>query len=441
MNSPKPRQDITIVGGGFAGLAAALRLQRSGAKLRLIEKRPFFGGRAYSFREPKSGVTLDNGQHLLMGCYHETFRFLKDLGTFDRLEVQKNLRVAFSEGPRRHHELRCPNWPAPLHLLWGLLRYPGLGWKDKRGMAALLKLSKKVSKNAFDYDEISVMELLRRSGQSETAIQKFWEPFGLATLNEALDLASARLFLEVLRRALLSGKADSSLAIPKVGLSELYANPAETYFREQGIPLHFNSQVLRIERESKTFRLFTHNGESFQSDYLLLAVPPNAAAKILSADKDLSQAVPHLDRFASAPIVSINLWFENFRLPQTMIGLIDSPVHWVFDKGTHLTLVISAAHALAQESKENLIKLAVAELIRFFPELESKKIIHFQVVKEQEATFSSRMSLNRYRPDNKTAVDRLFLAGDWTNTGLPATIESAVASGHRAAELILKENR
>jgi hydroxysqualene dehydroxylase len=437
--------DVTILGGGFAGLAAALRLHRAGAKVRLIEKRAFFGGRAYSFREPKTGETVDNGQHLLMGCYEETFAFLKELGTFDRLDIQKSLTVAFSEGPEKTFELSCPDLPAPLHLAWGLLRYRGLNFRDKRGMARLMSFAKK-SAGRTELDAQSIEELLRDSGQTEAAIRKFWEPLALATVNESLELASARLFVEVLRRALLSSKADSRLVLSKVGLSELFANPAQRYFEEAGVPLHFNSQATALRREANGFRVETNRGESFFSDKVLLAIPPNAAAKLLQASGDeLPSLLPELHRFGSAPIVSINLWYEGFRPRHRMLGLVDSPIHWVFDKAKilsaekpeHVTLVVSGAHALAGESKENLLALAESELQKFYPELKGRRPHHGQVVKELEATFSARKGLGPYRPGPRSKAAGIFLAGDWTDTGLPATIEGAVLSGHKAAAAIL----
>ena len=467
--------DVTVIGGGFAGLAAALRLHRAGAKVRIIEKRAFFGGRAYSFREPKTGETVDNGQHLLMGCYEETFAFLKELGTFDRLDIQKSLRVAFSEGPGQTFELACPNLPAPLHLAWGLFRYRGLNFSDKRGMARLMGLAKKSGGSDPKLDAQSIEELLRQTGQTDSAIRKFWEPLALATVNERLDLASAQLFTEVLRRALLSSKADSRLVLSKVGLSELYANPAQRYFEEACAPIHFNTQVLAVRREGARFRIETNRGLSSRApasdplgspvvdpsapsgprddtntlltDKILLAIPPNAAAKLLQAsDTDLQTLLPELHRFGSAPIVSINLWYEGFRPRHRMLGLVDSPIHWIFDKAKilsaekpeHITLVVSGAHALAGESKEALLALAEREVQKFYPELAGKRPHHGQVVKELEATFSARKGLAAYRPGPRTASAGIFLAGDWTDTGLPATIEGAVLSGHKAAAAILE---
>lgn len=451
MHQTAKNQDVLIVGGGFAGLAAALRLHQAGAKIRLVEKRPFFGGRAYSFKESKSGETIDNGQHLMMGCYHETIEFLRSLGTLDRLEIQKSLSVGFAEDSRHFYELKCPNLPAPLHLAWGLLSYRGLAFADKKAMLRLMRLSQKSQKNGqmTRWDDLSVRELLAQTGQTRAAVEKFWEPVALATLNESLDLASARLFIEVLRRGLLSKKSDSNLAVAKVGLSELYANPMQDYLEKYAVPISFNAQAQRLSRENGRFVVDTNLGERLVADRVVLAVPPNALGKLLAASEAPFQGlVPELSRFGSAPIVSINLWFEDFHPSQRMLGLINSPIHWVFDKAkiltgeksTHITLVVSGAHSLAQESKDNLVKLALAELTRFFPELEAKTLRHSQVVKELDATFSAQRGLNRYRPGTHTRHDGLFIAGDWTDTDLPATIESAVLSGHRAADAILEKH-
>jgi zeta-carotene desaturase len=442
----QPKVDVTIVGGGFAGLAAALRLHRTGAKIQIVEKRPFFGGRAYSFRDRESGETLDNGQHLLMGCYHETLKFLKDLGTIDRLAIQDQLEISFAHLPRAFHRLRCPNLPAPFHLLLGLASFSGLALKDKWRMAAFLRRAKKLNSNGQDLDQVSVRTFLETQGQSPEAIQRFWEPIGLGALNEALELASAELFLEVIRRALLSNKADSNLALSTVGLSELYAEPARRYFEANSVPMHFQTQVQSIQREGSALLLSTDRQGILKTDKVLFALPPNSLGKILAASPpELHSLAPHLELFQSSPIVSINLWIDGFAPAETMVGLIDSPVHWLFnksrilkgEKASHVTLVISGAAQPAAQKKEELVAMACAELKKFYPELEGKRLLHSQVVKEFDATFGTRVGLKSNRPSAITSSPGIFLAGDWTDTGLPATIESAVLSGHRAADGVL----
>lgn len=444
------KTDITIVGGGFAGLAAALRLHRAGAKVRVIEKRPFFGGRAYSFAEPKTGQTVDNGQHLLMGAYQETFQFLRELGTLQHLQFQDGLEVCFARDAARFYTLKCPKLPAPWHLALGLLRFKGLNFGDKRKMLALVKLCKKADRNGDKLDEISVAELFRITGQTPQAVKMFWEPLALATLNESIEAASAQLFREVLRQGLLNHPSHSKLVIPRVGFSELYAAPAQRYFEAQGVPLHFQTQILRIEASEGRWRLHSSGGETFESRGLLLAVPPNALGDILKRSAgEFHGLLDATESFSPSPIVSINLWYESFDPTHSFVGLVDSPIHWIFNKAKilhapkdrYVSLVISGAYGAAEKSKDALVALAVEELSRFYPELKGAAPRHAQVIKEYQATFHGRTGQNDSRPGTRTPFPGLYLAGDWTDTGLPATIESAVLSGHRAADAFLESER
>lgn len=439
--------DVLIVGGGFAGLAAALKLQRAGAAVQIAEKRPFFGGRAYSFTEPKTGQTVDNGQHLLMGAYHHTFEFLKGLGTLHHLDFQKGLSVSFAEGAEQFSHLRCPNWPAPWHLAWGLLKFKGMKFSDKRAMARLIRFVKKLNGKSAELDHWTVTQLMERTGQSPRAVKMFWEPVGLATLNEPLDLASAALFAEVLKQGLLNKTEDSNLVLPKVGFSELYATPAEKWLREKNVPIYFQTQGVALQREGSLWILKTQDGKELRAENILLALPPNALAKLLEAsDASLQSLSKNLNAFQPSPIVSVNLWFENFNPPESFMGLVDSPLHWFFNKarifgssaGNYVSLVVSGAYGFSENSKSQLVQLATEELRRFYPELKDRQPIHSQVIKENEATFSGRSGLMEYRPSVKTPVPGIFLAGDWVDTGLPATIESAVKSGHLASAAILQ---
>jgi zeta-carotene desaturase len=439
--------DVLIVGGGFAGLAAALKLHRAGAKIQIVEKRPFFGGRAYSFNEPSTGQEVDNGQHLLMGAYRHTFEFLKDLGTYEQLEIQNGLEVSFAQGDGKISRLKCPQWPAPLHLAWGLLRFKGLKFGDKRGMARLIRHLKNLNGQAASLDKISVSQLMEQTQQTPQAVKMFWEPLGLATLNEPLNLASAALFAEVVQQGLLQKTQDSNLVIPKVGFSELYAKPAERLFEQEGVPMNFQTQGVALTRMGKQWTLQTRDGKNLIADSVLLALPPNALEKLLSiSDPSLKHLTENLNAFQPSPIVSINLWFENFNPPENFMGLVDSPLHWFFNKtrilgssrGNYVSLVVSGAYELSEKSKLQLVQMATEELQRFYPELKGRAPLHSQVIKENEATFSGRKGLMGLRPPVQSKVPGIFLAGDWVDTGLPATIESAVQSGHQAAAAILQ---
>lgn len=459
MSAVPDKTDVAIIGGGFAGLSAGLCLQQAGLSVQLVEKRPFLGGRAYSFREPKTGDTVDNGQHLLMGAYHETFEFLRALGTFEKLNFQNQLSVSYAFKERALAKLTCPNWPAPLHLGMGLLNFDALNLKDKWGMARLIRFCQQQSKKNNGHaplDRLSLSELLKTTKQSEAAAKIFWEPLVLATLNEPLEQASSEMFFNVLRLGLLSNRQDSRLVFPQVGFDELYTQPAQAKLEQQNALLHFQTQVKSIERVSagdpSHWQIITDQGKKLTSDRLLLAVPPDALTKLLASSPSLLEELKsHLPKFRPAPILSINLWFEDFIPPQNFVGLLESPLHWVFDKakilngtnsqGTnrYLSVVVSGAYELTQKNKAELIELALQELQQFYPELREKKLLHSQVIKEHAATFSGRVGLKQYRPQQRTNQPGLYLAGDWTATDLPATIESAVKSGHLAADVLLED--
>jgi zeta-carotene desaturase len=356
------------------------------------------------------------------------------------------LSVSFSEGAEKFSHLRCPNWPAPWHLAWGLLKFKGMKLADKRGMARLIRHIKDLNGQSRKLDTLSVTQLMEQTGQTPRAIKMFWEPVGLATLNEPLHLASAALFAEVIKEGLLQNTDDSNLVLPKVGFSELYATPAEDLLHQKGVPIHFQTQGVSLQRSIGTqWEFHTQDGKKLSAKNILLALPPNALAKLLAAsDPVLKPLSENLSAFQPSPIVSINLWFENFNPPEKFMGLIDSPLHWFFNKarlfgasrGKYVSLVISGAYDLAEKNKSELVELAIAELLRFYPKLRGRNPLHVQVIKENEATFSGRKGLMAIRPPVQSAVPGIFLAGDWIDTGLPATIESAVKSGHLAAEAI-----
>lgn len=446
MGSSNSILDVLVIGGGFAGLSAALRLHRGGKRVGLLEKRPFLGGRAYSFREAKTGAVVDNGQHLLMGAYRETFEFLRELQTLSLLDFPECLETTFAKPGGEFYSLKTNGLPAPWHLAWGLLRYPGLGFRDKWAMGKLMRFCERERNNSRELDELSVAELLQQSGQTERAIRDFWEPLALATLNEPLEWASAQLFVEVLRQGLLSSREHARLVLPKVGFHELYTEPAQKYFEKFDLPLHLKTQASRMFFEQDLWNVETSEGKVFQAKNLLFAVPPPALKKLLVASSLLPELRESLDRFTAAPIFSINLWFEDFSPASRFVGLLDSPFHWLFAKekifrageGGYVTLVVSGAYQLAEKSKDELVALAQEELEKFYPELRGKTPLHSQVIKEFEATFSGKKGLQILRPEARTEVPGLFLAGDWIDTGLPATIESAVKSGHAAAASILE---
>jgi squalene-associated FAD-dependent desaturase len=445
-----------ILGGGFAGLAAAVDLAESGRRVLLLERRSFLGGRAYSFTDKITGDTIDNGQHLMMGCYHRTLRFLEKIGSLDKIKLQPDPQVDFlqeeTNGSVTRASFKCPPLPAPLHLLGGLARLKTIGWGDRlRALGVGLAVRRAAHMLNGDRDrlaEITVREWLDGLGQSERIQRRFWRPMALATLNEAPDVASADMFARVIELGFMRTKSDSAMVISRVGLSDLYTRQAQSFIEDRGGEVRLNADVSRIDFEDDVAAGVTlRSGERIEADAVISAVPYFALKRMLPAEFAAAH-FPCLDRLKSAPIVSINLWYDEPITDLEFAGLLDSPIEWVFNKNAinqggsahgrqHLALVISGAHEAATRPKEELIALAKSQIERFFPEARKLCPFHAFVVREHDATISHPVGTARLRPSSRTRFDNFFLAGDWTATGLPATIEGAVQSGQDCARLVL----
>jgi len=445
--SPSPPLPIIVIGGGFAGLAAAVDLAEQGTPVLVLERRNFLGGRAYSFADKVTGDTIDNGQHLLMGCYHHTLSFLNKIGAAHKLKFQPNPRVDFLSETEGHASFTCPSLPAPLHLLAGLSRLKTIDWRDRINALRVGLALKTMNGNRARLADITVREWLNELGQSERMQNRFWDLMALATLNEAPEVASADMFARVLEQGFLHTKQDSTMVIARVGLSDLYTHDAVNFITARGGEVRLNASVKSIDVENRSAVGVTlANGEHLAAAAIISAVP-YFMLKDMLAPELLAAHFPTVAHFKSAPIVSINLWYDEPVTNLEFVSLLDSPIEWVFNKNAiaedttprrqHLALVISGAHEAAAQPKEVLIAMATAEMKRFFPKARQQEPSHAYVIKEQHATISHTVGIARQRPAQKTSLTNFYLAGDWTATGLPATIESAVWSGQECARLIV----
>lgn len=447
------RGSVVIIGGGFAGLAAAVDLADKGVKVLLLERRAFLGGRAYSFTDKTTGDTIDNGQHLMMGCYHHTLHFLEKIGSLHKLKFQENPQVDFlsqpGNGQTEYSSFKCPTLPAPLHLLAGLAKLQTIGWRDRINALRVGLELRKLNGNRSELADITVREWLTGLGQTEKMQSRFWDLVAIATLNESPDRASADMFARVLDQAFMHTRRDSTMVISKVGLSDLYTDDARQYIEARGGEVRLNAEVANLEfNGNRIVSVELRSGERIEAEKVISAVPYFALRRMISAETlEVSECLKAISGFNSAPIVSVNLWYAQSVTDVEFSGLLDSRIEWVFNKNAisgesrsghqHLALVISAAHDAARLTKEELIALAVGEMERFFPEARRQKPVHAFVVREHDATLSHTVGTARLRPPHRTEFENFFLAGDWTDTGLPATIESAVQSGHECAQIML----
>ncbi len=438
---PPPPKKVVVLGAGYAGLATATELVLRGHDVTLVEGRALLGGRAHSFVDAKSGLVLDNGQHILMGCYHETLGLLRRMGVRDRLYSPPRLAVPFISEKGR--SVLAATAPDPLHLLSALLGYGELSAADKisaAGLAIRLHLGKKPLENE------PVEAWLRRWRQTPNIIRALWEPLCIAALNEPVATGSARLFATVIRRSFLAGAADSTILLSRVGLSELFAPEVRKLLEMCRGTLRLQTPVTGLRFEGTALReIKLGDGSVLQPEAVVSALPWHVLRGLLPEESKLAQACGQIQ---DAPIVSLHLWLDRPILNEPFVGLLDSPVHWVFSRahihgagaadqeGHVITAVVSGARDLVDKTGAELEELTLRELGRFLPEARGARVLHRMVYKARSATFAATPETEPLRPEATTEWSNFWLAGDWTNTGLPATIEGAIASGLRAARAV-----
>lgn len=437
--------DTIIIGGGLSGLSAAVDLASLGKKVLVLEQRQRLGGRTHSFIDETTGDVVDNGQHLMMGCYKETRRYLATIGSTHLVRLQPALHINFVDPLKGASTLAGSSLPPPFHVLGGLMRMSHLSIRDR---LRLLRVGNELLRTSPEkerlLDSLTVDEWLSTLGQSKSNKTYLWDTIAIGSLNDHPSKVSALLFFRVLRAAFMGTREDSSLLIPTVGLSALLVDPAIEFVVQHGGAVHAGTRAdLAALTNRHVAAVRTSAGESLQASSYILAVPFFELSSII-ADDLIAPSVP---LFVSTPIVSINLWFDREVFREEFAAVLNSDIQWIFNRSKlcgstndraatrqHLSLVISGAEDCIEFSKEHIVEIAMKDLRRVLPAIHNSNLIHSLVIKERRATFSPRPGMEPSRPDTKTKFDNVFLAGDWTNTGLPATIEGAVISGRKAAE-------
>jgi hydroxysqualene dehydroxylase len=438
--------EILIIGGGFAGLSAGVVLSGAGRRVRLLEEKPYLGGRARSFVDPSTGSVVDNGQHLFMGCYRATRRFLGTIGTLDSVRFQPRLSVHFLDEERRLSALVCPGLPGPWHLLVGVLRSNSFTHREKLEVLRLgSTLRSSAGRNGAEHK--TVAKWLAQSGQSESLRRKFWDLLCIAAMNEDPEIASATLFARVLRLALFNSPEDSSIGIARVGLSDCYTRAAKAFIEVHQGSVECDQNVKSVLVSGGVCQgVELNDGARIEARTILAAVPWHRLPSLLPREWHCSEpGLAGIAALGPAPIISINLWFDRPITDLEFVGLRGTTIQWLFNKGAilgtgenYLSLVLSGAHEHVRRSNEELREVALKDMSRLFPAMRDAKLLHSLVLKERFATFSPTCEAEPLRPGPTTSVRGFYLAGDWTATGLPATIEGAVQSGYTAAEIILQ---
>jgi squalene-associated FAD-dependent desaturase len=462
---------VIVIGGGLAGLAASVALAEAGWRVRLFEQRPFLGGRAASFELP-NGEHVDNCQHVTFGCCTNLEDFYRRVGSGDKIKFFDRLLLLDPQG--RRGEMHAGLLPAPLHMTGSFLTFAPLGLKDKIAIARAFNSIILAGGRPKDVEEpggISMLEWLQRHKQTPAAISRFWRTVLVSALSEELERIDARYGVDVFWKAVLSTKHGYRMGVPIVALGELYEGCRQA-IEQRGGEVMFRSPArsLKIENNKLIAAIFDSNrGET--ADAFVLALPHQTLAELLP--DSVKQSVPclaHLDKITDAPITGVHFWFDRQVMVEPFITLLDTTTQWIFNKsglyaasaagtsngtatGKHspvslahnssnsqyLQLVISASYNFLQMPRQEIIDLCLKEVRQALPAARSANLLKSTVIKEPAATFSPQPGVDRWRPIQETSIAGLFLAGDWTATGWPATMEGAVRSGYLAAEAILRK--
>ncbi len=491
---PTPSQPtVAVAGGGLAGLAAACALSDVGFRVTLFEKRPFLGGRASSWQHPGTGEVVDNCQHVLFRVCTNLIEFYHRIGVADQIHWYDEM--TFIEPGGRTSVMKSSPLPAPLHTAPSFLRFKFLNAADKLCIArALLPLALTDQPDTGQ----SFQHWLDDHSQTKQAVERFWRPILVSALSEDLDLISISAAAQVVRESMKSPAA-RQMGVPTVPLTDLY-NAAGDYIRARGGVIHFRHPLETFAADSSRVRVRLRsqkevqkeNREAIQDepfDYLILALPFENLARILPEAPESAPIREQLSHFETAPITGIHLWFDRQISDLDHAVLLDRTIQWMFHKsrlqpmrnqgsaagqrknaahgasrgfedkhdaapegrknagpvdsspaarGSYIELVVSSSKTLIDQSRADIVDLALREVREFFPAARQANLVKSTVIKELHATYSPRPGIDAHRPAAATNWLRVFLAGDWTATGWPATMEGAVRSGYLAAEALAR---
>jgi len=406
-------------------MAAAAALGSSGHEVTVLEAKPFAGGRATSYLLPGSEEPVDNCQHILLRCCVNLLDFYERLGVRDRITFHSEIN--FIEPGGRRSVMKRGKLPVPLHFLGSFtsIRFLNLGEKAAVGRALL---ALKAQRGRPDLDRITMLDWLREQKQPERAIERFWRQVLVSAVNEELEHMAAAHGFQVFWLGFLAAADSYEMGIPNVPLGELYS--AEAWRGLPGVRFRFRTPVRAVEVAADGRIAAVHSeDETLTADHYVSALPSERVAALLP-DLGIER-----EAFAPSPITGIHLWFDRPVTDLPHATLLERTIQWMFnkDEGRYVQLVVSASRSLTALSRQEVIDLAVRELGEFFPAAREARLERAQVIKEMHATFSARPGLEARRPVAATRYANLSLAGDWTRSGWPATMEGAVRSGYLAA--------
>jgi squalene-associated FAD-dependent desaturase len=450
MSGPRGTRHIAVVGGGVAGLAAACALAQDGYAVELFEQKPYVGGRASSYLHPGVGEVIDNCQHIVLGCCTNILDLLRRAGAEDAMLWSEG--ITFLEPGGRRTKLKPARLPAPLHSTPSFLMAKALRMRDKiaiaRAIAGFLRGSRP------EDDRQNFADWLRNTEQTARAVEHFWKPVLFSALNEDPDRISVRYAAKVFREAFLFSAEAGRMGVPRVPLSEMYGHVAAAIERAGG-RVHLRSRVEKFCRDEATGQWRLRVGERTDNfEAVVLALSFEGMQKLLPAlpeGPSRARLEGLLAGFSHSPLTGIHLWFDREITQLEHAVLLDTTVQWLYNTsriqperqslrdGYLIELVVSASKSLVPMERQAIIDLALRELALFFPAMQQARLLKAAVVKEVRATYSIVPGLDAFRSEAESGWPGLMLAGDWTATGWPSTMEGAARSGYLAAEAVSRE--
>ena len=445
---------MIVIGGGLAGLSAGVALAEAGWRVRLFEQRPFLGGRATSYVLP-DGEHVDNCQHVTLGCCTNLEDFYKRVGSAGKIKFFD--RLLFQDPQGKIGRMQAGVLPAPFHMTGSFASFAPLSLADKRSIARALLDILRGRGHTADLDTpggISMLEWLRRRRQTPGAIERFWRVVLVSALDEELGRTDARFGVDVFWKGFLSNRGGYRMGVPAVPLAELYEG-CKTAMESRGGEVNLRTPIRAIHLAKGAIESVEFDaGRAESADAYVFALPHLVMAELASDEmKRAEPSLAQLENIGVAPITGVHLWFDRAVMHEPFVTLLDTTTQWIFnksalyensngirkEKGQYLQLVISASYDLLAKPRQEIIDLCLKEVLQALPGARNAKLVKATVIKEASATFSPQPGVDRWRPRQETHIAGMYLAGDWTHTGWPATMEGAVRSGYLAAEAVLRQ--
>ncbi len=440
------KDKVLIIGGGVAGLSAAVHAIENGLLPIIVEKNRYLGGRVRSLEASDIEKTIDNGQHVLSAAYEETRQLLQKIGSLKKIFFQKNFQALYAKSGQQFLFFRAASLPAPFHFFLPLFTQRSFTRIQLKDFWNFWKKSISVSSDRLK--KMTIAHWLDECQQTQDIREFLWRPLSLSILNTPLESGSAYLLLKALQRSFLGSYRKAGLGIPQTWLSEIFADPAEKFITQAGGEIFYLHPVQEIQEISyHKWRVLTPK-KTFEVPWVISAIPPHGLSGIIanSGLPELSLLKRNLDSFEYHPIITINIFCQKSLKFDFPILLISSPIHWIFphpQSATSYAVVISAAEQWVNSDREEIIEMVVKEFKKYFGiDLQKdNQLLTYKIVKEKRATIAQTPHSLAWRPATRTELRHFYLAGDWTATGLPATIEGAVLSGKKAVEAIVQDRR